>query len=108
MLAFGFVLLELALVTAARDHVASVFTSDPDVLAEFRGHIWYLFLLLPFDCVQCVQGGVTRRAGFQALGARTNLASYYLFGLPIGLKGISIRMAKAAQTLPRSAGTARL
>jgi len=84
MLAFGFVLLELALMTAARDHVATVFTSDPDVLAEFCGHIWCLFLLLPFDCVQCVQGGVMRVAGFQALGARTNLASYYLFGLPTG------------------------
>lgn len=76
--------IELLIAAAVRGHLARLFTDDQEVLDSFASHAWYLIVLLPFDCIQCVQAGVMRGAGFQSLGAWTNALAYYFFGLPIG------------------------
>ena len=76
--------IELIVAAAVRGHLARLFTDDQEVLDSFASHAWYLIVLLPFDCIQCVQAGVMRGAGFQSLGAWTNALAYYCFGLPIG------------------------
>jgi len=84
ILGLGFVGIELVIVSAVRGQLARVFTNDPDVINMFKEVALLLLLLMPGDALAGVQGGVMRGAGFQSLGAATNLCSYWLLGLPLG------------------------
>jgi hypothetical protein len=108
MLAMAFLFIEVIILSFLRGRtLGAIFTNEEPVLDLFEQVQWYLFWLLPFDCLQCVQGGVIRGAGFQKLGAVINLVSYWLLGIPLalglafgtpphlGLPGLLVGMATA-------------
>ncbi|CAM6093504.1 unnamed protein product [Calypogeia fissa] len=96
---------------AARHVWAYAFTSEPEVVDYVAKIMPFLSVLTILDSCQTVLSGVTRGSGNQALGAYTNLAAFYIVGLPLAImlafhynlsgKGLWIGMiaALAVQTL---------
>jgi len=95
MLALLFVCIELLVLMLLRGRaLGALFTTDEPVLSLFTDlSQWYLLWLLPFDALQCTQGGVIRGAGFQKMGAATNMVAYWLVGVPLAL-GLAFRGPK--------------
>jgi hypothetical protein len=80
-----FVVIELLVVGTVRQSLAKIYTNDETVITYFHSIAYFLLLFLPCDCIQGVQGGVIRGAGYQAFGAKVNLFSYWVIGFPVGL-----------------------
>ena len=66
-----------------RAQVGLVFSNDSAVIAIVSEVFPITAVMLVFDAMQAVGGGILRGIGYQSIGAATNLAGYYLFGLPI-------------------------
>lgn len=62
-----------------------LFTNDAEVANYVSRIMPMLAGLASIDAIQGVLSGVVRGGGWQAFGAATNLSSYYVVGLPVGV-----------------------
>ena len=67
----------------ARSQVGKVFSNDVEVVGMVEEVFPITAVMLLFDAVQSVGSGILRGIGFQKIGALTNLAGYYIAGLPL-------------------------
>ncbi|CAA3024956.1 DETOXIFICATION 35-like [Olea europaea subsp. europaea] len=74
----------MIIILAARNHFSIIFTSSKDMQRAVSHLSGLLGLTMVLNSVQPVISGVAVGGGWQALVAYINLASYYLFGLPLG------------------------
>ncbi|GFH30761.1 multidrug and toxic compound extrusion protein, partial [Haematococcus lacustris] len=72
-----------ALIATFSRHIVAFFCSDAAVMHIARGVVPILALNIVFDGVNVVLNGVLRACGRQALGARLQLCSYWLLGVPL-------------------------
>ncbi|KAJ9526274.1 hypothetical protein QJQ45_009744 [Haematococcus lacustris] len=72
-----------ALIATFSHHIVAFFCSDAAVMHIARGVVPILALNIVFDGVNVVLNGVLRACGRQALGARLQLCSYWLLGVPL-------------------------
>ncbi len=83
------------------------FTDDAGVLETTYELIFFLSIFCIFDGMQGVGSGVLRGAGQQSVGAITNIASFYLVGLPCAwLVCFNLKMRVPGLMVGISAGTA--
>ncbi|KAI4351682.1 hypothetical protein L6164_006018 [Bauhinia variegata] len=68
----------------ARDHFAIIFTSNKTLEEAVANLAYLLAATMVLNSVQPVISGVAIGGGWQALVAYINIASYYIFGLPLG------------------------
>ncbi|XP_020273075.1 protein DETOXIFICATION 18-like [Asparagus officinalis] len=64
---------------------AKSFTKNAMIIKEFASMIPLLSVSILLDSAQGVLSGVSRGCGWQHLAAWTNLACFYLFGMPVAL-----------------------
>jgi MATE family multidrug resistance protein len=63
----------------ARKMIGRLF-SDDDAVVDLVSDVFPITgVMLLFDAMQVVCGGVLRGIGYQSIGAATNLAGFYLF-----------------------------
>ncbi|GAB2245302.1 hypothetical protein Droror1_Dr00000795 [Drosera rotundifolia] len=62
---------------------ASFFSDSPKIISEFASMTPLLAVSICFDAIQGVLSGVSRGCGLQHLAVYTNLATFYLIGMPI-------------------------
>lgn len=77
-------LFSFAVILANRAFIASVFTSDREVLAEGKKILTYVALNQICDGNNVLSAGVLRGQGRQNIGSYFNLLSYYAIALPLG------------------------
>ncbi|GLJ19444.1 hypothetical protein SUGI_0350970 [Cryptomeria japonica] len=82
MLIIGFILMAVIFIT--RNEFAVAFTSSEEVMKVVSNLATLLAFTMLLNSVQPIFGGVAVGAGWQALVAYINLASYYIFGVPLG------------------------
>ncbi|KAJ4981719.1 hypothetical protein NE237_032556 [Protea cynaroides] len=69
----------------SHDIWSSFFTSSPIINTEFASMTPLLAVSILFDSAQGILSGVARGCGWQHLAAWTNLATFYVIGMPIGI-----------------------
>ncbi|XP_071992352.1 multidrug and toxin extrusion protein 2-like isoform X2 [Engystomops pustulosus] len=71
--------------TALRNVIAYIFTTDRDILILVA---YVMLIIAPFhlcDSTNITNGGILRGLGKQKIGAITNVIGYYAIGLPLGI-----------------------
>ncbi|CAI0463508.1 unnamed protein product [Linum tenue] len=95
------------LLILTRDHYPALFSNDLAVQRVVTKMTPLLALCIVLNNVQPVLSGVAVGAGWQAVVAYVNIASYYLFGIPLGLiLGYKSDMGITGIWLGMMAGTA--
>ncbi|KAF9590896.1 hypothetical protein IFM89_000152 [Coptis chinensis] len=69
----------------SRDGLASAFSNSPVIKKDFASMTPLLAISILFDSTQGVLSGVSRGCGWQHLAAWTNLAAFYVIGMPIAI-----------------------
>ncbi|GLJ19450.1 hypothetical protein SUGI_0351040 [Cryptomeria japonica] len=82
MLMIGAILMVVIFIT--RNEFAVAFTNSEEVMKAVSKLAPLLAFTMLLNSIQPVFGGVAVGAGWQALVAYINLASYYIFGVPLG------------------------
>jgi MATE family multidrug resistance protein len=76
-------LLNLSLLVALWNRLASLFTDDADVAALVRHALPVLFAFQVFDALTCACNGILRGIGRQAIGGYIAISVYYTVAMPI-------------------------
>ncbi|XP_054857624.1 multidrug and toxin extrusion protein 1-like [Eublepharis macularius] len=79
----GFALLMSVVLTAAKDVLAYIFTSEEEIVALVAWVMPVYVAYHLFEAVCCTGSGILRGSGKQKLGAIFNAIGYYLVGLPV-------------------------
>lgn len=77
-------LINIAAFVSFRESLASVFTTDPDLIDKCRSLFVVVSLFQLPDAINGVEQGIFRAAGWQSLAAKLNFVAYYVIGIPIG------------------------
>ncbi|GMM35643.1 Erc1 protein [Saccharomycopsis crataegensis] len=72
-----------AMVFLFKRPIASLFTSDPEVIDQVVDILKIIAVIQLFDAMNSVTAGLLRGEGMQHIGSITNLSSYYIIGLPL-------------------------
>lgn len=83
-LTLAVMMLSTLFLIAFRGQFGRLYSDDPEVLAIVRNNVALLAIIVIFDGIQGINGGILRGAGLPTAAARINLMAYWLFGLPIG------------------------
>ncbi|PSR77117.1 MATE efflux family protein [Coniella lustricola] len=76
-------ILNTVILATLRYQLASLFTSDPDVI-ELVGKVMPVCALMQFvDCLSAISHGLLRGTGKQEFGGYANIVSYYVVALPL-------------------------
>ncbi|CAA6668703.1 unnamed protein product [Spirodela intermedia] len=75
----------ILILSFGHDIWVNFFSSSPDISREFAYMTPLLSISILLDSVQGILSGVSRGCGWQHLEAWTNLAAFYVIGLPIAL-----------------------
>ncbi|KMT16203.1 hypothetical protein BVRB_3g053620 [Beta vulgaris subsp. vulgaris] len=77
-------LLCMVVILLGKNYVAAIYTDSKDLQQAVAKLAWLLGVTMVLNSVQPVISGVAIGGGWQGLVANINLASYYVFGLPLG------------------------
>ncbi|KAL9648650.1 hypothetical protein ABK040_016280 [Willaertia magna] len=79
-----FMLLCGSFVAILRNYIPKIYTEDQNVIDAAATVFPICFLFQMFDGLQAVSSAILRGVGKQTITAISNLAAYYVFGLPVG------------------------
>ncbi|KAL7455788.1 hypothetical protein ACHAWC_007319 [Mediolabrus comicus] len=77
-------LINIAAFVSFRESLASIFTTDPDLIDKCRSLFVVVALFQLPDAINGVEQGIFRASGRQSLAAKLNFVAYYVIGIPIG------------------------
>eukprot|EP00897_Mesotaenium_endlicherianum_P006290 jgi/Mesen1/568/ME000107S10804 len=77
--------MESCIIFLSRNHLGALFTGSHEVQALVARIMNLEIALVFFDGINGVMSGVLRGSGKQLLGTATNLAAYYVIGLPLAV-----------------------
>ncbi|XP_065827797.1 multidrug and toxin extrusion protein 1-like isoform X2 [Oscarella lobularis] len=78
-------ILECLVLFLARNQIGRIFSNDRDVIDLIGKSLKIVCVVVFFDDLQTVVGGIYRGSGRQATGACIAFVSYYVLALPIGI-----------------------
>ncbi|KAM7374365.1 hypothetical protein PAMP_007027 [Pampus punctatissimus] len=83
-------------IAGCKSIIGYIFTSDENIVAIVSKNVKVYTFVQLFDGLQCVCSGILVGAGIQKIAAMSNLVSYYVIGLPVG---IALMFAAQLRTL---------